>query len=180
MAKQIKYTARLRPFLVEGLDEVIKNLNIELKKIHVGSSRGLVQVSHHIRRATENSTPLTPVDKGNLRASYFTAAAEGLVDDPLGFSGNFKKPRKHHITEGEIRGQFNAITAASLTRVRSIKDPNIIFGYGVNYAAWVHEMVGVLPENWSREGSDAKWLEAHLNRSYDTILRIVQDNAKIK
>lgn len=183
MAGKLNYKAKLvapPKGYVEGLEDVIKRFNdIYKTKIKGGSSRGLVQISHHIRRATELKEPFTPVDKGNLRASYFTAAAEGLVDDPIGKSGQFKQPRKHHITLAEIRAQHSAVTAESLAEVRASKEPSVIFGYSANYALWVHEMVGIPKENWSRPGSDAKWLEAHLNNSFKTMLKIVQDNAKV-
>lgn len=178
--RPLKYSAKLVSHHVEGMEEVIRNLNIELKKVKMGSSRGLVNAALHIRRATETKEPFTPMDIGNLRASWFVAAAEGLQADPLGLSGNFKKGRKHHITAAELRGQYNAITAASLAEVRATKGINVIFGYTANYAWAVHEKVELEKERWSKEGSDAKWLETHLNRNFDTILKIVSDNAKIK
>jgi hypothetical protein len=42
-----------------------------------------------------------------------------------------------------LRGQYNAITAASLAEVRAKKDPNVIFGYTANYAWRHHEKVGI-------------------------------------
>jgi len=177
--RPLKYSAKLIAHSVEGMDEVIRNLNAKIKNIKGRSNRGLVNAALHIRISTELKEPYTPVDIGNLRASWFIAAADGLQADPLGVSGNFKRGRKHHITAAELRGQYNAITAASLAEVRAKKDPNVIFGYTANYAWAVHEKVGIPLENWSRPGSDAKWLETHLNRNFDTILKIVKDNVEI-
>lgn len=181
MARPLKYKAKLISHHVEGLDEVLKRYRAEVQKLSIKSNEGLVEFALHMRRVTERKTPYTPVDKGNLRASYFIAAAQGLVPDPLGFSGNFKTPRKHHITLGEIRAQHNAVKAAALTEVRSSKKPNVAFGYSVNYALAVHEMVGESKEvNWSRLGSNAKWFETHLNSSLGTFIKIMKDNTQIK
>lgn len=176
--RPLKYSAKLIPHYVEGLDNVIKRYREEAKNISEGSARGLVMFALHIRRVTENEVPYTPFDKGNLRASWFIAAATGLIPDPLGESGNFKTPRKGHITKAALNAQHRAITAASVAEVRSDKEPSVIFGYSANYALAVHEMVGV--ENWSRPGSDAKWLEAHLGRNVDTFKKMIQNNAHVK
>jgi hypothetical protein len=178
--RPLKYSARLIAHPVEGMNEVINNLNAEIKKVKGGCNRGLVMFALHMRRVTELKEPFTPRDTGNLIASWFIAAADGLQADPFGKSGNFKRGRKFHITAAELRGQYNAITAASLAETRARKDPNVIFGYTANYAWAVHENVTIKEENWTREGSDAKWLEKHLNNEYDTILKIVRDNAEIK
>jgi hypothetical protein len=48
-------------------------------------------------------------------------------------------------------------------------------GYTSNYAAWVHEMVGV---HWTREGSGAHWFIAAIQRNHETIMTIIAEHAK--
>jgi len=177
MARPLKYKATLKSHYVEGLENVLQRYREESKKVTEGGTRGLVLFAVHIRRVTESEIPYTPYDKGNLRASWFTVAAHGVIPDPLGFSGNFKTPRYKHITKGQLSGEHRAVVAASLSEVRSRKEPNLMFGYSANYALAVHEMVGV--ENWSKLGSDAKWLENHLGRNVSTFKKIMQNNMKV-
>ena len=54
------------------LDKVIGNLNREIKKIEGRSLKGLIRGSIIVRRSMDETEPLIPVDKGNLRASWFT------------------------------------------------------------------------------------------------------------
>ena len=53
------------------LQNVMRNLNRELANLKVRSARGLVLAAAQVRGDTEASPPLTPVDLGNLRASWF-------------------------------------------------------------------------------------------------------------
>lgn len=54
--------------------------------------------------------------------------------------------------------------------------PVIKFGFSANYALWVHEMVDA---NFHRNGSGAKFLEAHLMQNHNEVLRIIGENARI-
>ena len=177
MARPLKYKATFRKAGVEGLEGVIARYREECANLKNHTNRGLVQFALHIRRRTETKPPYTPVDRGNLRASWFIASQTGIVEDVLGFSGDFKTPRKHHITKGELAAQHRAVQAAALSEVRSHNEPNVMFGYSANYAFVVHEKIEA--EHWSREGSGPKWLEAHMNGSIDTFKKIIIDNSKI-
>ena len=149
-------------------------LNLELKKVEGGTVEGLMEASIHVRRETEDVTPVTPVDKGNLRQSYFAAASNGKkVNDPVG-SGRFKGPKASEMKadHSTLIGECKGIASTS-------KDPLVIMGYSANYAAPVHEMVG---RRFHRRDKVAgpKWFETAVYRNRDKIVRIVADNAKIK
>lgn len=185
MARRVSsYNVRLRPFptKVEGLDTVIANLNKAIKGVKVRTARGMVLAANMIRIETENIVPLTPVDTGNLRASWLVVTAEGLQPDPLGYSGKFKNKlfKKMQYKASEIKAQHSAIIGECLSTVSGNKDPMVIFGYSANYAAWVHEMLEKHPDvNWSREGSGGKWLEAAVKRNSKIIVQIIANESMI-
>ena len=146
-------------------------LNLELKKVEGGTVEGLMEASIHIRRETEATEPLTPIDKGNLRQSWFSVAAKGKAKDPVG-SGRFKGPKA-----SEMKADHITLISESKGRASVSKEPVVIMGYSVNYAAPVHEMIG---NEFKRPGAGPKWLESAVYRNRDKIVRIVADNARIK
>jgi len=66
-------------------------------------------------------------------------------------------------------------------------NPAMIFGFGANYALYVHERVGGAPWgnstvgeiNWKRKGSGPKFFEAALKRNQKQILFLLQQEIKI-
>lgn len=76
---------------IEGFDNIIKNLNLEILAITQGSRDGLLDVAKHIRRDMEINQPFIPVDLGNLEASWQTRPImEGKKHGVLmGFSANY-------------------------------------------------------------------------------------------
>jgi hypothetical protein len=181
MAKQT-YKAKLIPVEIEGLSEVLANLNKELKKVKTGCKKGMLTAVAEIRRDTERTYPKTPVDIGNLRASWFTVSADGIEPDPLGVSGQFKnRPfKKMQIKASDMSGQHSAVVSSAQADAISESKSNkevVIFGYSASYAFFVHEMI--YAENWSRDESGPKWLEYSLKRNSNLIIDIVKNNAKI-
>lgn len=57
---------------LRGMDRVMKNLNVELEKMRIGSAAGLLEAAEFIHADTEKTLPVTPVDTGNLRESWTT------------------------------------------------------------------------------------------------------------
>jgi hypothetical protein len=58
---------------LQGMDRVMRNLNMELDKMRRGSAQGLLEdAAEFIHADTEKTPPLTPVDTGNLRSSWTT------------------------------------------------------------------------------------------------------------
>ena len=62
---------------ISGIEQVLKNLNWEIKLINNRSRAGLRDAALVVRRRSQQ---LTPVDIGNLKASAYTEA----YDTPLG------------------------------------------------------------------------------------------------
>ncbi len=54
--------------------------------------------------------------------------------------------------------------------------PFLIFGYGAEYAIWVHEMIGA---TFKRPGAGAKWFEAALKRNRKEMLLKIREEAEI-
>ncbi len=152
-----------------GIDFIIKNLNIELAKIEGKTIAGFIEVESMIRRDMEATSPLIPVDLGNLRASWFGVTALG---ETRGVEGsNFIGPKK-----AQLRAQNKSTIAVMKQVVKKEKEPLLIMGFTANYAAPVHEMVGV---NFKRPGSGAKFFQAALYRNTKRILGIMQKYAKV-
>ena len=57
---------------LKGLNTVLRNLNKEMKAINGRSMKGLIQAAIVIRRDMDYTSPMIPIDTGNLRASWFT------------------------------------------------------------------------------------------------------------
>jgi hypothetical protein len=169
------------------LQNVMRNLNRELTNIKVRSARGLVLAAATIRRDTETTPPLTPVDLGNLRASWFvTVTKVKSVDLPQVTNEAGKM-----VKEGSFRGYQNArmaedhrsTIAEAKAFVNSIKQNKIVLmmGYSAHYALYVHEGPhGLTNVNFQRPGAGLKWFEAAVGRNARKIVNIIRDNARIK
>lgn len=168
---------------VKGLDEVMIRLNVELKRIHTLSTQGLIQAAIHVRRETETVAPVTPVDLGNLRASWFVVSTLGQAEDTVG-SGNFRnRPGSKENLAQRLRADHNAYIQAAMTEVNMRKQPMVIMGYSAFYAAIVHEMIwqdfsGAWRKNKRGGGGGSrnagpKWLEIAIKRNKKKIVSIV-------
>ncbi len=165
---------------VKGFDIVLARLNREIKAIENRSEKGLVMAMAHIRNETESSEPITPLDLGNLRSSWFTVSATGkIANDSFnkGFKDNPKTGLKksnlasdHASTIAEAKGIVSANTAA--------KGPLVMGGYSANYALWVHEKIGAV--KWKRPGSGPKWFEIAVSRNTKKIVDIIKENVQIR
>lgn len=191
---------------VQGLKEVIKNLNLAMDKLGGATLQGLIKSAIMIRRATEQESPLTPVDTGNLRASFFIVASGGSVGNqvPLTGTGTF---HNHPQTRSKIKKKSKYVGKADrlaknmstdysrmvnkyLSKANSMGKPNVFFGYSAYYAAYVHESVGkrvtstdisgkskTRGKGWSRPGSGPKWFEAAVKRKEKSILSMIKREA---
>lgn len=168
---------------------VMSNLNRELEGIENRSMQGLIMSAAYVRQQTEKVPPLTPVDLGNLRASWFVVTAQRVA---VGASPKFK---------GEIATKMTPEHAATVTEAQGIivasstgKKKFLMMGYSANYALYVHENIGMHDPNnpywvarmkkgakyrW-REGSGPKWFESAIKNSAPKIIQIVKDHAQIK
>ena len=167
-----------------GFDKVMARLNVELDKIDGKTVKGLVLASAMIRNDMETTPPLTPVDLGNLRASFFVATPTGISRGGGNSGGRFKGPKagvmasEHAATISEAKGMVSG----------NKKKPGVVLGYSANYALYVHENIGMHDASnpyWAkrkkgwRPNSGPKWFEAAFKRNSKKIVQIVADNAKI-
>jgi hypothetical protein len=174
--------------IVSGLEAVMAKLNAEILNIENASMRGMIKAAAYIRNETEKTPPVTPVDLGNLRASWFVVTAKSV---PVGKGSQFKGDRagifssEHAATVAEGRG---LMTAYSIGKVKTL-----MMGYSANYALWVHEMVGMNPQAGfrygpgpgkkrrykPRSGSGPKWFETCIKKNSAKIVQIIRDNSII-
>ena len=77
--------------MVKGMDNVLRNLNKEIKKIEGYSMKGLIRSAILIRRDMDKTSPLVPVDEGNLRSSWFIDPKRTRKGPSLriGFTANY-------------------------------------------------------------------------------------------
>ena len=177
--KYLKYSGLWPNTKVEGLEEVMNNLNLQLENIEGKTMAGMIKAAAHIRVQTETKRPLTPVDYGNLKASWFVVTAKSIVAG-RGTSG-FKDNKKNGIKAATLIDDHLQMLEEGQGKVASLELGNngkfLMFGYSANYAIFVHENMEV--ENWSRKGSGPKWLETHVKRNTKKMLDIITLNAKI-
>ena len=182
------YHCKLGANLVPTFAALMADVNAELQKVVNRSEDGLIDATVHIRRTTEDKVPRTPVDVGNLRASWFGVTRKGSVPDTVG-SGSFRsnpetgvKAEKMAADHRSLVGEARAMTGG--------KDPVSIMGFSAFYAAPVHEMEGAdftgknargsSRRRSRRPGAGPKYLETHVYEEKDEIIRIVAKRAKIK
>jgi len=76
---------------IKGMDIVMNNLRREIVKIKGRNMKGLIESAIIIRRDMDKTSPLIPIDTGNLRQSWFTSPLQvkgnpGLI---IGFNANY-------------------------------------------------------------------------------------------
>lgn len=189
MAKRLsarKYRAKYPLTGVHGFEQVMTRLNKALLEIEGGSVRGLVLAADSIRIATESTPPLTPVDLGNLRASWFVVtSSKDRVKLP-----EIRNERGKLVREGRFRGpnaesmkkEHKMVKVLAESEISSQDDLHIVMmGYSANYAVHVHEGPhGLLDAHFKRPGAGIKWFEAAFTRNSKKIIRVIAANARIK
>lgn len=155
-------------FEIEGIEETMDRMNQAIGKIKGKTLEGFIKGAILIRNQSENVPPLTPLDTGNLRASWFTV-----------YSG----PRSGEESDGNFKGdnasQLSSEHAAAVSQAQSVisgsKEPVLIFGYTANYAGWVHEN---MEANFRRPGSGPKFLQEAVIGTRSKVLKVIADTAK--
>ncbi len=167
---------------VTGLDEVVKNLNDRIKEIQGEPTlKGLVRGARIILEDMEKTSPVIPVDTGNLRNSVFTITSQGKIE--VGASPTFVDKyyeygeKKVRVSASEFNRRHKAVLAFYGAAVSKLKKPAVVLGFSAYYAKYVHEMVGA---HFKRPGSGAKFLEAAILRNADKIIKVIQEEVKFK
>jgi len=76
---------------IKGMDIVLSNLQRELRKIENRSLVGLIESAAYIRRDMNTTSPIVPIDWGDLNASWFTFPGK-VAGKPvllMGFDANY-------------------------------------------------------------------------------------------
>lgn len=139
---------------LKGLDDVLRNLNREIKAIEGRSLKGMLLAVAEIRRDIDQIPPKVPIGP----TAEQVAALEKM--------GIYREHGTGNLRASWFSEPLNLPTG-----------PAVIFGHAANYAAYVHEMIGAI--HWSRPGAGPKWLQAHIRRTKDRTLRIIGENARI-
>jgi hypothetical protein len=172
---------------VKGFETVMANLNAEIMRIKGASMKGLIECAIEVRRDTEKTPAKTPVDLGNLRASWFVVTTMGKQPDDQWNTGfrnarGEKRQRSSSKTSATaarmISDRANAITEMG-ARVKMFTDKQVlIMGYSANYAVYVHENMasGI---KWKRSGSGPKWFQESVYRNSSKMLGIIKKNVQI-
>ena len=150
---------------MEGMEEVMSNLNKELREIEGKTTKGYIRASIHVRRQSE---PKIPVDTGNLRSSWFVVSQRGENSKTPSFSGK---------QASELHSDHSNVTSSAKREVKKFKHPAVLFGFTANYAALVHEKVD--DASFRRPGAQARFLFSTLSEEANRILEIIRENAKI-
>jgi hypothetical protein len=161
--------ARKPQFRLEGIEEVVRNMNKEVKKIKDRSFEGMIDAIIHLRRDMEQTSPLIPIDEGNLRASWFVVTMKGKGVGQGG--GSFKGDNA-----SKVRSNHSSVIAKYKAEASTHREPFMIFGFSANYASIVHERVDV---TFKRPGAGAKFFEAALKRNQAVMLSLIANKAKI-
>lgn len=139
-----------------GIPELMRGLSEEAGKFKQKTNKGFIEVGILIRRSTETTPPLVPVQWGHLRNTWFTTT---------GYDTQSGK---------EVDGSSVATYRAE---AKGSGMPMMIFGYTADYATFVHENLQAV--NWNRPGSGAKWLESAIERNRNKVLYLLKKNAQM-
>ncbi len=168
---------------VKGVTQVLAKLDKEIAKIQGVTQEGLIRATAKIHEETEKGSIKTPKDLGNLRHSWFyvTANARVVAGGSTGKLVSTETGSFQGKKAGEYASQHSSIKGEMVGKAKSLssvyKGPFVIMGYSMNYALWVHEMVGA---HFSAEGTGAKWFQNAIETQKDNIVKIIRDTAKVK
>jgi len=157
----------------KGIEKILARLNGEFVGIQNRSDKGLIMVAAYLRKDMEVVIPTTPVDYGNLKASWFVTSSGKLSAGGGDVGKMFKGPQAARVAT-----EHPGVVARAKAELPSGKHMNAIsMGYTAFYAWWVHEAVD---KTFHKPGSGPQWFEAALKRNQKKIVEIVRANAKIQ
>ena len=152
---------------VEGINAVLKKLEESISIIEERVTAGLIRGAIIIRRSMEKESPLTPVDTGNLRHSFFVlSSSEGADLSKLVDGRSFKGPDAQRLASEHQ----NAVSQEESVLAGSDR-PTVALGYSAYYAWFVHE--NLVATNWQRPGSGPKFLESAIKNNEDAVLSVI-------
>jgi len=155
--------------VLQGVAKMQDRMNAQMAKMGTVTIDGLIEASIIIHRSTEDVSPITPLDTGNLRASWFTVTPRGKGGDNDGsFSGT---------DSAVMKSNHSKVISKETNVVKTRRNPTVAFGFSANYAGFVHEMVGA---NFKRPGSGAWYLAAAIMRTKKQVLEAIRLRIKTR
>lgn len=177
MARRGKLTGAI---WVSGTDEVLKNLNAEIKAIRGRTQGGVTKAALKVKGRSQD---LPPVVEGNLRASAFVTSPNATTLPGSGFKG----------PEGpKVRSDTQDAISDAKGDLRFEDDPVAAIGYGAKYALDVHENQAKQRRREQRAGTPTtktdrasrvgqwKYLETALKELSGRVLEIIREKASIR
>jgi hypothetical protein len=163
--------------ILTGIEEVMANLDIQVKRIHGKTMKGLIKAAMHIWRETQ---PMVPVDYGNLRASFFITS---YISTTQGQAPSFKGEEAGELTTGHS----NALsTGKSYSAAQGPWAPTVVLGFSAYYAWFVHENVDAdftkpkiatsgpnKGKGFRRPQAQAKFFEKGIKKATDGVAQIL-------
>lgn len=135
---------------LKGLDKVLSNLNVQIKKTKGATMAGLWDAGLQIQGAAQKRVP---IDLGNLRGSAYTRAAGG------------KMARLQKAPDSSIASDPSGAVAESTVEI----------GFTAYYAAFVHENLEA-----RHTVGEAKFLEHAITDNQAAILEIIKRRAQVR
>jgi hypothetical protein len=182
---QAGYYSKMYPNTkVRGFEDIMNNLNAQIALIENATTQGFFKAAAEIRRDTEKTSPITPLDLGNLRASWFVTSARSTQGDK--WSGKFVNSSKNSTHKADASqmsaDHANAIAESQAKWKASAKTrlKGVTMGYSANYAVYVHENLNANFRRKQPAMSGAKWFQSAVNRNSGKVLGIIAANVKLK
>jgi hypothetical protein len=155
---------------LSGVDDILHELKKATDDIEEITMAGLIRAVIVVRRDMDKTSPLIPIDEGNLRASWFVSTSTSEKAPSFGDEGNFKGQ-----DASSMKAQHSSVENAAKSAARAYNYPVVIFGFTANYAAKVHEMVGA---TFQRPGAGAKFLQASLRRNRQKMVAVIAEESR--
>lgn len=165
-------------FKFKGMKKLLNNYNKELQAIKGRTLEGLIHAVIVIQRTAE---PGTPVDLGNLRASFFIVSYKGhhggLPTNEFR-SGSVDSDRT--VDVGALKSRHSKIIQQASQLAKLIGNDYqliVVFGYSANYAPYVHEKIDV---TFKRPGAKARWFYTAIESTKAEALDEIRKYARIR
>ena len=157
---------------VEGLEDVLKTLNAQIKLIPFRTLKGMISAGLTIQRRAQK---LVPVDSGNLKASAFTTWATKASSSSPSFRQG-KKGRK--VDTAKLAADHAQVVAQSKASLSSqvFLHPEVEVGFTANYAIYVHQD----KEAKHPKGGEWKFLQKALVQGQADIMRAIEKEVVVK
>lgn len=158
----------------EGTEQMILNLQEVEKVIKERALKGMILSAIFIQRQMEITPPLTPVDTGNLRSSFFIMSLAGItrpaqaaiVDNPT-----FSKEKNQINRQALMLSEgLTLADSRSYINMRGDRNPTVVFGFTAYYASTVHDMADA---NFKRPGAGAFFFRNAIVKNKEKIREIL-------